>query len=106
MPDDGAMDDIMDYVRKNEIQNKQKSKGEEMRIYFTLKNGEMVFGALMVDIVSYWGKATHQQTREERFYFATKAHGIVWVNKEMLDRVIERFRVNLIDSSILKLALK
>ena len=82
---------------KNEkvIQIKNKK-----RIHWNLEKGGYVLGSLKVDLVKF--------LKEENnlFYFETKNNGVVFIDQEMLERIIERYEALKLDLSILLKAQK
>lgn len=71
-----------------------KIKNETVIHYKSIKGGE-ILGSLGVDLTKFVKKENNL------FYFETKKDGVVYVDQEMLERIIERYKDLKLDLSIL-----
>lgn len=70
------------------------------RIHWNLEKGGYVLNSLGVDLVKFLKKENNL------FYFETKNNGVVFIDQEMLERIIERYKDLKLDLSILLKAQK
>jgi hypothetical protein len=71
-----------------------------MSIYFTkIRKNEKVFGALMVDLVKYYG--TLRKDNTWFLVFETKKHGCVYIDLENLYKVRNRYIEHNISTKII-----
>jgi len=71
-----------------------KIKNEKVIHWKSIKGGE-ILGSLGVDLVKFLKKENNL------FYFETKNNGVVFINQEMLERIIKRYEDLKLDLSIL-----
>ena len=70
------------------------------RILWNLEKGGYVLGSLGVELVKFIKKENNL------FYFETKNNGVVFIDHQMLERIIERYEALKLDLSILLKAQK
>ena len=80
---------------KTVIQIKNKK-----RILWNLEKGGYVLGSLRVDLVKFLKKENNL------FYFETKNNGVVFIDHQMLEKIVERYKDLKLDLSILLKAQK
>ena len=76
-----------------------KIKNETVIHWKSIKGGE-ILGSLGVDLTKFLKKENNL------FYFETKKDGVVYVDQEMLERIISRYQDLKLDLSILLKAKK
>lgn len=77
----------------------QQIKNEKVINWTSVKGGE-ILGSIGVDLTKFVKKENNL------FYFETKKDGVVFIDIEMLDRIIERYQDLNLDLSILLEALE
>lgn len=65
------------------------------RIHWNLEKGGKILGSLKVDLVKFLKKENNL------YFFETKNNGVVFINQEMLERIIKRYEDLKLDLSIL-----